>query len=77
VPTTPRPLQIRALHPKYTVTLDLNDNGLPAVLDVKYSDGAKVQIAAQGKPLSDLFDELIAPTEAIQEKEESVEMEKN
>jgi hypothetical protein len=70
-------LQIRAQYPKYTVGLDVNENGLPATLKVKYADGKAIAIDAQGKGVPELIDALLAPTEVMREKEDAVEMDKN
>jgi hypothetical protein len=44
---------------------------------VKYADGRSLDVAAQGLGVPDLIDALLAPTEAMREKEDKTELEKN
>ena len=68
---------MRTAFPKYTVGLETNELGQPAALRVKYTDGRALDVAAQGLGVPDLFDALLAPTEAMREKENQVELDKN
>jgi hypothetical protein len=70
-------LQIRALHPKYTVGLTCNEYGTPAVVKAKYQDGTAVTIDAQGKSFAELVNALLEATEPMKDKEDMVELEKN
>ena len=68
---------VRAANPRYTVALASAEGGTPARLRVVYADGRKADVPAQGLSLPDLIDALLEPTEAMRDKEDAVEMEKN
>lgn len=70
-------LQIRALHPKYTVGLSCNEHGTPAAIKAKYQDGKTVTIDAQNKSLPELINALLEATESMKDKEDQVELDKN
>ena len=62
---------------KYTVGLETNESAAAATVRVKYADGRSLDVAAQGLGVPDLIDALLAPTEAMREKEDKMELEKN
>jgi len=68
---------VRAANPRYTVAMASAEGGTPARLRVVYADGRKADVPAQGLSLPDLIDALLEPTEAMRDKEDAVEMEKN
>lgn len=72
-----RSRKVRKEFSKYTVGLEVNQNGLPAVVKVVYVDGSKLDIPAQGKDAGELMLDVLGGTEGMKDKEDAAEMEKN